>query len=129
MAAGRFDRELPLPKQGRVPIKGPFDPQDSAVDAAKVLFLIVQGDGKKAVIVDGEGTWQRADGDEWSGTAPRTGPRVGGDGMGPLVPGLARGIAVSVVIKPAIVFDGGSRFEPPAIETLTWCANFFFIEP
>jgi hypothetical protein len=128
MAAGRFDRELPLPPQGPVPIKGPFDPQDSAVDAAKVLFLIVQGDGQNTLIVNGEGTWQRADGNErpWSGKAPRTGPLVGG-GMGTLERGLARGIALSVVIKPGEVFDSGRRFEPPAIETLMWCANFHFV--
>ncbi len=93
MAAGRFDRRLPLPKQGRVPIKGPFNPQDRAVDAAKVLFLIVQGEDQDAVIVNGEGTWHRKDGNEWRGTAPRRGPRVGGNGMGALRKGLARGIA------------------------------------
>ena len=129
MAAGRFDRKLPLPKQGRVAIKGPFNPQDRAVDAAKVLFLIVQGEDEDAVIVNGEGMWHRKDGNEWRGTAPRRGPRVGGHGTGTLRKGLARGIGVSVVIKPAMVFDGGRRFEPPAIETLTWCANFYFVEP
>ena len=67
MAAGQIDRKLPLPPQGRVPIKGSFDPQDGAVDAAKVLFLIVQGDGEDAVVVNGEGTWQSADGNEWRG--------------------------------------------------------------
>ena len=126
MAVGRFDRELSLPSQGPVTIKGPFDPQDPAVDSARVLFLIVQGDGQDAVVVDGEGTWTRASGDDWSGTAPRTGRRVGG-GTGALEPGLARGIALSVVIKPGEVFDRGRRFEPPAIETLTWCANFIFV--
>jgi len=127
MAAGRFDPRLPLPSQGRIPIKGPFNPQDRAVDAAKVLFLIVQGEDQDAVIVNGEGTWHRARGNEWRGTAPRRGPRVGGDGMGTLRKGLARGIALSVVIKPGQVFDRGRRFEPPAIETLTWCANFYFV--
>ena len=127
MAAGRFDPRLPLPTQGRIPIKGPFNPQDRAVDAAKVLFLIVQGEGENAVIVNGEGTWQRAEGNEWSGTAPRTGRLAGGDGTGTLQQGLARGIALSVVIKPGQVFDRGRRFEPPAIETLTWCANFYFV--
>ena len=70
MAVGRFDRELTLPPQGPVPIKGPFDPQDPAVDAARVLFLIVQGEGKDAVIVNGEGTWNRPSGVEWSGDGP-----------------------------------------------------------
>jgi hypothetical protein len=66
MAAGRFDRRLPLPGQGRIPIKGPFNPQDRAVDAAKVLFLIVQGEDEDAVIVNGEGTWNASE-----GTRPR----------------------------------------------------------
>jgi hypothetical protein len=124
MAAGRFDRKLPLPTQGDIPIKGPFDPQDSEVDAAKVLFLIVQGDNQDAVIVNGEkGTWVKGN-VEWRGTAPRTGRRVGG-GMGTLQKGLARGIALSVVIKREKLLDGG--FEPPAIETLMWCANFYFV--
>jgi hypothetical protein len=78
------------------------------------------------VVVDGEGTWKRASGDDWSGTAPRTGRRVGG-GTGALEPGLARGIALAVVIKPGTVPPGGHRFDPPAIETLTWCANFKFV--
>ena len=127
MAVGRFDRKLPLPRQGPIPIKGPFNPQDRAVDAAKVLFLIVQGDGEDAVIVNGEGTWHRTGGNEWRGTVPRRGPRAGGHGMGTLRPGLARGIALSVVIKPGTVPPGGHRFDPPAIETLTWCANFKFV--
>ena len=127
MAAGKFDWRMPLPTQGDITIKGPFDPQDSAVDAAKVLFLIVQGEDKDAVIVNGEATWLRAHGNEWRGTAPRRGPRVGGDGTGALRKGLARGIALSVVIKPGEVLDRGRRFDPPAIETLTWCANFYFV--
>ena len=126
MAAGRFDRELPLPPQGRVPIKGPFDPQDPAVDAARVLFLIVQGEGEDAVIVNGEGTWHARDGNEWSGTAPRTGPRVGGRngnasaGARPRHRTLGRHQAGHGPRRR-------TRFEPPAIETLTWCANFKFV--
>jgi hypothetical protein len=127
MAVGRFDRRLPLPTRGPIPIKGPFNPQDRLVDAAKVLFLIVQGEDQNAVIVNGEGTWHRARGKDWSGTAPRRGPRVGGHGTGTLRQGLARGIALAVVIKPGKVFDGGHKFEPPSIETLTWCADFHFV--
>jgi len=126
MAVGRFDRELTLPDRGDITIKGPFDPQDPTVDSARVLFLIVHGEDEDAVIVEGEGTWKRAGGDDWSGTAPRTGRRVGG-GTGKLGPGPARGIALSVVIKPGTVPPGGHRFDPPAIETLTWCANFTFV--
>ena len=94
MSVGRFDRELPLPRQGRVPVKGPFKPQDRAVNAAKVLFLIVQGEGEDAVIVDGEGSWNRANGTDWNGTVDRRGKRVGGHGTGSLKLGLARGIEI-----------------------------------
>jgi hypothetical protein len=59
MTHGRFDRRLPLPSSGRVTVKGPFNPQDSKVGSAKVLFLIVQGEGDDAVIVNGEDTWNR----------------------------------------------------------------------
>jgi hypothetical protein len=127
MGVGRFDRRLPLPSQGPVTIKGPFNPQDRTVDAAKVLFLIVQGEDADAVVVNGEGTWDRARGNEWRGTVPRRGPRVGGGGTRALEPGLARGIALSVLIKPGKAFDGGRRFDPPMIEALTWCANFRFV--
>lgn len=127
MSVGRFDRKLPLPRSGRIPIKGPFNPQDRGVDAARVLFMIVQGEDEDAVIVNGEGTWERENGNDWSGTAPRSGPRVGGHGNGTLRPGLARGIALSVVIKPGKVFDRGRKFDPPTIEALTWCADFEFV--
>ena len=129
MSVGRFDRELPLPRQGRVPVKGPFKPQDRAVNTARVLFLIVQGEGEDAVIVDGEGSWNRANGTAWNGTVDRRGKRVGGEGTGTLKLGLARGIALSVVVKPGSVFDRGRKFDPPTIETLTWCADFKFVEP
>jgi hypothetical protein len=129
MSVGKFDRKMPLPRQGRIPIKGPFNPQDQAVDGAKVLFLIVQGEGGDSVIVNGEGTWERSKGTGWSGTAPRSGPRAGGHGTGTLKLGLARGIALSVVIKPGKVFDRGRRFDPPMIEALTWCADFEFVAP
>ena len=129
MSHGRFDRKLPLPSSGRVTVKGPFNPQDSKVDSAKVLFLIVQGEGDDAVIVNGEGTWDRANGNEWSGTTDRRGKHAGGKGMGQLHPGLARGIALSVVIKPGKTFDRGRKFDPPTIESLTWCADFQIVAP
>ena len=125
MGVGRFDRKLPLPSQGRIPIKGPFNPQDPKVDAARVLFLIVQGEDADAVVVNGEGKWDRASGNEWSATVPRRGPRAGGNGTGALKRGFARGIALSVLIKPSEKFDG--RFDPPMIESLTWCATFEFV--
>jgi len=129
MSVGKFDRKLPLPRQGRIPIRGPFNPQDRSVDAAKVLFMIVQGRGGNAVVVNGEGLWTRAGGNEWTGTAPRSGPLAGGHGTGPLQLGEARGIALSVVIKPGKVFDRGRKFDPPTIEALTWCADFDFVVP
>jgi hypothetical protein len=129
MSTGKFDRKLPLPSSGRVTIKGPFNPQDNKVDAAKVLFLIVQGEGEDAVICDGEGTWERANGDEWSGMIDRRGKYAGGEGKGPLRLGLARGIALSIVIKPGKTFDRGRKFDPPTIEALTWCADFEFVAP
>jgi hypothetical protein len=129
MTHGRFDRRLPLPSSGRITVKGPFNPQDSKVGSAKVLFLIVQGEGDDAVIVDGEGTWNRANGNEWSGTTDRRGKHAGGKGTGRLQPGLARGIALSVVFKPGKTFDRGRKFDPPTIETLTWCADFQFVAP
>jgi len=129
MSVGRFDRKLPLPRSGRIRVKGPFNPQDNKVESAKVLFLIVQGEGEDAVIVDGEGTWERAKGDEWSATIDRRGKHVGGKGTGQLHRGLARGIALSVVIKPGKTFDRGHKFDPPTIESLTWCADFEFVAP
>jgi hypothetical protein len=129
MTHGRFDRKLPLPSSGRIAIKGPFNPQDSKVESAKVMFLIVQGDGDDAVIVIGEGSWNRANGNEWSGTTGRRGERPGGKGTGLLHRGLARGIAHSVVIKPGKTFAGGRRLDPPTIEALTWCSDFEFVEP
>jgi hypothetical protein len=129
MTHGRFDRRLPLPSSGRITVKGPFNPQDNKVDSAKVLFLIVQGEGDDAVIVDGEDTWNRANGNEWSGTTDRRGKHAGGKGTGRLQPGLARGIALSVVFKPAKTFDRGRKFDPPTIESLTWCADFEFVVP
>jgi hypothetical protein len=129
MSVGRFDRRLPLPSSGRITVRGPFNPQDNKVDSAKVLFLIVQGEGEDAVIVDGEGTWNRANGTEWSATIDRRGKHVGGEGTGRLHLGLARGIAYSIVIKPGKTFDRGRKFDPPTIEALTWCADFEFVAP
>ena len=123
MAAGRFDREPPLPPQGLIPIKGWFDPQDLEVKAGRVLFLIAQGNDEDAVTVNGEGTWDSPN-DKWSGKAPRTGPRVGG-GTGALQKGHARGIALAIVIKPP--WSSTAEVEWPAIETVTWCASFQFV--
>lgn len=124
MSVGRFDRELELPSRGDIAVKGPFDPEDAEVGTAKVLFLIVQGEGENTVVVDGEGTWRRGENDDkWTGTASREGNRAGG-GTGELYADGARGIALSVVMKPGKLFDGGSKFDPPSIEALTWCADF-----
>jgi hypothetical protein len=128
MAAGRFDQELPLPKQGDITIKGPFDPKDPGVKRATLVFVIVQGEGANEVIVEGVGTWQRGrDDNKWSGKAARNGRHPGGNGSGSLGTGPARGIATSVVIQPEKRIGRGAAFEPPTIETLTWCANFKFV--
>ena len=127
MAAGRFDRRLPLPRQGRIPIKGPFNPQDRAVDAARVQFLIVQGEDENAVIVNGEGSWHRARGNDWRGQPLEAGLAFRATERERFGRGLARGIALAVVIKPGKVFDRGRRFDPPSIESLTWCADFHFV--
>jgi hypothetical protein len=129
MSVGKFDRTLPLPRQGRITVKGPFDPQDRNVENAKLLFLIVQGEGKDALIVEGEGAWSKDSGSrEWVGSVNRRGKHADG-GDGTLQTGLARGIALSIVIKPGKLLDRGRAFDPPMIEALTWCADFTFVDP
>jgi len=143
MGVGKFDPKIPLPDHGDVEIKGPFDPQDHRVNTATVVFLIVQGKERKdaeataeaedaedanPVIIEGVGTWERGrDDDLWTGTVSRYGRRAKG-GEGELHIGLARGIAHSVVSKPSDdPTGGGKKFDPPSIESLTWCADFHFV--
>jgi hypothetical protein len=126
MSVGRFDRKIELPSQGKITVEGPFNPQDRSVTSGRVLFMIVQGEGQDAVMVEGEGGWEKGD-RNWSAKVSRRGTHVGDGSPGDLQLGLARGIALSIVIKPGKVFGGGSKFDPPSIEALTWCADFTFV--
>jgi hypothetical protein len=122
MSHGKFS-QVDLPPEGRGVVTGPFDPQDEKVNFAKILFLIVQGKGRDTVVVPGQGAWSR-DAGEWSGMVQRRGvPDLGGSD-GELRPDeIARGIAVSIVVKPGEVL-GDDTFDAPSIEALTWCADF-----
>ena len=67
----------------------------------RVLFLIVQGEGEDAVIVNGEeGTWERKHGGDWRGTAPRTGVVLGAPEWERFRRGSPAASRLSVVIKP-----------------------------
>jgi len=123
MSVGKFHQvDLP-PGTGRVTVTGPFDPQDDSVNFAKILFLVVQGDrGGDVAVIPGEGSWSRGSGD-WTGTMQRTGvPDLGGTDRELRAGEIARGIAVSIVVKPGKMET--DDFDPPSIEALTWCANF-----
>jgi hypothetical protein len=98
-----------------------------------VLFLIVQGDGgPDTVIVQGETTWERdprkTDSKQaWSADVSVTGKRPGGgrgrlriDAEHPVIRGIAMAIAVKPVQRSAA---DRSKFDPPAFEVLTWCAD------
>jgi hypothetical protein len=137
MSHGKFD-PVDLPSQGRVTVTGPFDPQDPKVHFARVLFLVVQGAGTDTIVIPGEGTWSRGGGN-WRGTVQRRGvPDLGGSDRELRANEIARGIAVSIVVKPGRVLvngeelppgkepDSGDKvtFDPPSIEALTWCADF-----
>src|SRR5205809_7194411 len=56
---GQFDSPITLPTNltDLVDISGPLVDVDPKATKAKVLFLIVQGDGANAVTVYGEGAW------------------------------------------------------------------------
>ena len=141
MGFGRFDRRIPL-SSDPVEVMGPFDPEDHKVDEADVLFLIIQGQGKNSVVAKGLGMWERGkNGDKWTGKVPLTGKERKPDGeAGTLKQGMARGIALAVVIKPGELFEdeplgeeeGPAQagpvwiFDPPQVEGVTWCSNFLF---
>jgi hypothetical protein len=127
MSHGKFDT-VDLPGEGRVTVTGPFDPQDPSVHFARVLFLVIQGKGPDTVVVPGQGTWSRGAGN-WSGTIQRHGvPDLGGSDRELRANEVARGIAVSIVVKPGEVL-GNDEFDPPSIEALTWCADFMIKRP
>jgi hypothetical protein len=123
---GMFHRQLPLPPTGDIPVAGPFTPdRGEKAKAAKVLFLIVQGNGPNAVTVEGEGRWIAGGANEWTGKVKRRGALPGGASAS-LTQGLARGIAMAIVVKPGRL-TGGRRFDPPTIQALTWCSDFEFV--
>ena len=145
MGHGKFTKGY-LPAQGDVTVTGPFDPDDPEVDFARIAFLVVQGRAQDTVVVRGNGEWHRNLGPEWRGTVPRRGNLA----LGPSAKALqvddgrlTRGIALSVVVQPGHVLKNGKvfprgkkpkptelksgaapAFDPPAIEALTWCADF-----
>jgi hypothetical protein len=122
MSHGKFSSPVALPSAGRVTVTGPFDPDDPEVNFARVLFLVIQGNGPNTVVVPGQGWWSRGNGD-WSGDIQRNGVADLGPSTADLQTGVARGIAVSIVIKPGKVLPDDT-FDPPSIEALTWCADF-----
>lgn len=130
---GKFAPELVLLRNGNVRVAGPFDPGDDKIDTASVLFLIVQGEGGPAtVIVQGEARWKRdpnkgKDQQRWEAEVSATGKRAGGgeghlqvDPQHPRVRGIAYAVAVQPVTPSKL--DPG-KFDPPAFESLTWCAD------
>ena len=137
MSVGKFTKGY-LPDSGGLIVTGPFNPGDERVRFARVLFLIVQGEGWDAKVVPGMGAWNKADGGGWIGAAKRYGDKDIGPSEGELSPDeIARGIAVSLVIKPGRVLTNGEElardaagetdrvvFDPPSVEALTWCADF-----
>lgn len=122
MGLGRFDAKIPLPASGDITVKGPFDAQDDTVAAARLTFLIVQDSGAQTIIVQGEGEWKKGN-KRWKGTVRRRGHHPQG-GTAAFHDGLARGIAIATLVKPGTLRRG--TFEPPTIETVTWCADFRF---
>jgi hypothetical protein len=118
---GQFTSPINLPADPDAPIgiSGPLSDVES--DRARVLFLIVQGDGPNAVTVCGEGVW--TGGPSWFGRVNRKGKRAAG-GEDDLGPGPARGIALAIAIKDATLDNG--QFIPPTIAALTWCVNIEF---
>jgi hypothetical protein len=126
---GQFDSPIKLPRDPaeRVRISGPLRDVDPKDTEAKVLFLIVQGEGNDAVTVQGEGSWTRGSSNRprpWRGSVKREGKKIGGK-TGRLKKGLARGIGLAIVVKDGELTPGG-EFVPPSIEALTWCADFRF---
>ena len=134
MGYGRFDRRIQLPKQGKITIRGPFDPQDNRVEEADVLFLIVQGTGDKSVVAKGLGKWARGQhNNEWIADVGWDWDAADGT-PGRLGAGVARGIALAIVVKPGKLDNvtGLSDaptviFDPPQIEGVTWCGDFTFV--
>ena len=127
---GKFAKTMTLPEQGDIDVSGPFTADGDETEVT-VHFLIVQGDEEdptkagQTVTVSGAGTWNG--GNDWTGTAPRKGTLPDGS-EGSLQPGLARGIGFAVAVKRAgLTDDNPPRFDPPAYQSLTWCADFWLV--
>jgi hypothetical protein len=109
-------------------VTGTFKPEDLAVNHATILFLIVQGDNADMVWTHGAGVWQRGqNGNKWIGVAPAQGKSPGGKN-GTIKLGVdndrVRGIAVALVVLPAQKRGSSTtKFDPPTIQGLTWCAT------
>ena len=101
MSHGKFS-PISLDSTGTVTVTGPFGPDDPEVDSAKIIFLVVQGEGPNAVVVRGEGPWNRGAGQDWSGDAQRHGV---------------------LELGPSDLELETTDFDPPSIEALTWCGN------
>jgi hypothetical protein len=129
---GKFDKQLTLPDEGEMEVRGPFTPDEDET-AAIVHFLIIQGGedrrapADQTVTVAGQGAWKQGE-TEWSGTVSTKGRLpLGGEGW--LQPGLARGIGLAVAVKPErLTDDSPPKFDPPSYQTLTWCADFQLVE-
>jgi hypothetical protein len=128
---GRFDHVVLL-NNGKVRVGGPIDPGPD-IDKARVVFLIIQGDGRPGMtILDGRQTWYRdttkgPDEQRWSVEIDNQGTDQTGapNAVLSLTDGRAvRGIALAVGIQKAQErADAPGTFDPPAIEALTWCAS------
>lgn len=125
-------KEVKLVARGtKVSVTGDFDPGNREIRKAKVLFMVVQGDGgPDTVILEGEADWKRAAGSAnkkvpWSVQMVNRGvfAHAGRKGTAKLKPDAkhpVRGIAHAIAFRPA---KSGSVFEPPQIEALTWCVE------
>lgn len=130
---GMFTEVKLVARGARVSVTGDFDPGNRKITKAKVLFMIVQGDGgPDTVILDGEAEWRRpADSTgkvPWSVRVDNHGVYADGrKGKAKLKPNakdpMVRGIAHAIAFRPARSRRGKSLFEPPQIEALTWCVE------
>ena len=146
---GQLTEVMLINSGSKVLVTGTFDPGDDDIDKAKVLFLIVQGDGgKKTVIVEGEAKWKRtkkSGGGDWTALVDNEGVFPKPDGSAAKVSGasnnskaclqfkgtkleerMVRGIALAIAIKPAkpaTQLELKGKFNPPQIEALTWCVE------
>jgi hypothetical protein len=123
---GQFNSPIKLPRDGdQVPISGPLLNVEPDARKATVVCVLVQfkeNDPNNAVWVEGSGTWDRNDGDMWTGTVSRDGVKPGG-GSGSLQVGAGevRGIATATIVRDGSVENG--HLVPPSIDTITWCVG------